>query len=103
MTQSTTDLSDQYIALVQHENPDFTDPQTERQYAVYYQQAHDALLDPETVRTIKQENLLAYLRALLIQRGVEESLLPWELSVSYNLRLAECLEKHLKYGPKVTP
>lgn len=79
------------VDQINRTNPDFTDPEVEASFIRQYVAVHDAML--EGLRTVDDECSLAHCRATLAQHGVDESHLPWELSVSYNLRLSEALEK----------
>lgn len=83
----------QLIQRVLAERPDFCDPETELEYVAEYTAAHDQSISLEGTRTVEEEYELAYCRALLAQHGIEESRLCWELSVSYNLRLSEYLDR----------
>lgn len=87
------------LERIEAEYPDFCDPETEQCFIEMYNETHDALLALDGVRTVADEGLLAYARAVLMQRGLDESRLPWEISSSYNLRLAEHLERLARSQP----
>lgn len=69
------------------------DEDKERALVRMYNAAHDSLLEYAPSRTPEHEQWLALYHARLSQLGVDESRMPWELSVSFNLRLAEGMEQ----------
>lgn len=82
------------LSMLENASYDFTDPETEQHFIRLFIEAHDALLNLDSLRSVADEGSIAYARAVLTQLGIDESKLPWELGVSYNLRLAEQLERN---------